>query len=189
MRTLLIVGITAGLVAGFAWAMRTEPVPEVPATPAPPVALRAEETRVVVRHRGAPQVDLRAREAEVTPDQQRATLKDVARATVFREGKEFLRVRARRIVFNRSTQNFVATGEVEITSPDGDWLRAPEVVYHNDRALLVFPKGVEFQLGRNHARARILRYHVQRDVVEMEGEVDVQLDIRSLPSPGPEGGR
>lgn len=169
---------------GFVWALWLEPGPKSPApTPQVPVQLRAEETRLVIRHKGSPQVDLRARRVEVTPDQQRATLQDVQRATVFREGREFLRVRADRIVLNRKTNNFMASGGVEVTSPEGDWLRAPSLVYRNEEAVLVFPEGVEFQIRGNRARARVLRYYVQRDVVEMEGSVDVQLDLRTLPQP------
>jgi len=172
------------LAVGFVWALRLEPGPRPPQpTPQVPVQLQAEETRLVIRHKGSAQVDLRARRVEVTPDQQRATLQDVQRATVFREGREFLRVRADRIVLNRKTNNFMATGGVEVTSTDGDWLRAPSLVYRNAEGVLVFPEGVEFQIRGNRARARTLRYYVQRDVVEMEGSVDVQLDLRTLPQP------
>ncbi len=183
------VGVAAVLVAGFAWAMRADVPPPPAPQPTPPVTLKATSPRVVVRHRGTPQVDLRAREAEVTPDQKQATLLDVGRAVVFRDGKEFLKVRARRIVLNRQTGNFVATDGVEITAPNGDWLRAPEVAYDNTRSVLVFPKGVEFQIKGNHARARTLRYYVQKDVVEMEGDVDIRIDVRSLPSPLPTSSR
>lgn len=177
--------ILFGLLAvGFVRVVWLEPGPQPPApTPQVPVQLRAEKTRLVIRHKGSPQVDLHARLVEVTPDQQRATLQDVQRATVFREGREFLRVRADRIVLNRRTNNFVATGGVEVTSPEGDWLRAPSLLYRNEEAVLVFPEGVEFQIRGNRARARTLRYYVQRDVVEMEGQVDVQLDLRTLPQP------
>ncbi len=137
---------------------------------------------------GSSRVDLQARRVEVSPDLMSATLEDVRRAVVFREGREFLYVKAQRIVLNRQTQNFVATGGVEVTSPKGDWLRAPELVYHNDRAVLSFPKGVEFQLGSTRARVRSLRYFVKQDVVEMEGGVDLQLDTRQLPSPTPAAG-
>ncbi len=184
------VGGVAALVAGFAWAMRTEPaLPQSAAAPQVPVTLKATEMRVVVRHRGTAQVDLRAQEAEAAADQKLATLKGVGRAVVFRDGKEFLTVRAQRIVLNRQTQNFVATGGVEITAPNGDWLRAPEVVYDNAASVLVFRRGVEFQIGENRARARTLRYHVQRDVVEVEGDVDVQLDVRSVTPPRTRGPR
>lgn len=171
--------------AGYLWAARSARTDQPVAFPSAPVRLEAQQTRLVVRHEGRPQVDLQAQRVEVSPDLMSATLEDVRRAVVFREGQEFLYVRARRIVLNRSTQNFVATGGVEVTSPKGDWLKAPELVYHNDRAVLSFPKGVEFQLGKTRARVRSLRYFVKQDVVEMEGGVDLQLDVRGLPSPAP----
>ncbi|GBD29367.1 hypothetical protein HRbin32_00455 [bacterium HR32] len=171
--------------AGYLWAARSARTDQSVAVPSAPVRLEARQTRLVVRHEGRPQVDLQAQRVEVSPDLMSATLEDVRRAVVFREGQEFLYVRARRIVLNRQTQNFVATGGVEVTSPKGDWLRAPELVYHNDRAVLSFPKGVEFQLGKTQARVRSLRYFVKQDVVEMEGGVDLQLDVRGQPSPTP----
>lgn len=177
--------------AGYLWAAgvarEQAPQPQAPL----PVRLEAQQTRLVVRHEGKPQVDLQAQRVEVSPDLLTATLEDVRRAVVFRDGQEFLYVRARRVVLNRSTQNFVATGGVEVTSPRGDWLRAPELVYQNDRAVLSFPKGVEFQLGKTRAKVRALRYFVKQDVVEMEGGVDLQLDVRELPTPRPtpEAGR
>ncbi|MDR7400110.1 MAG: hypothetical protein QN144_12485 [Armatimonadota bacterium] len=178
--------VLAGLVgAGYLWAAGSARTDQPAAVPSAPVRLEARQTRLVVRHEGRPQVELQAQRVEVSPDLMRATLEDVRRAVVFREGQEFLYVRARRIVLNRSTQNFVATGGVEVTSPKGDWLKAPELVYHNDRAVLSFPKGAEFQLGKTRARVRSLRYFVQQDVVEMEGGVDLQLDVRELPSPAP----
>lgn len=174
--------------AGYLWAAHGARTEAPASQPSPPVRLEARQARVVVRHEGKPQVDLEAQRVEVSPDLMSATLEDVRRAVVFREGQEFLYVRARRIVLNRQTQNFVATGGVEVTSPKGDWLRAPELVYHNDRAVLSFPKGVEFQLGKTRARVRSLRYFVKQDVVEMEGGVDLQLDVRELPSPSPGAG-
>lgn len=176
------------LATGYLWAARSDRA-EPPIPQSVPVRLEAHQTRVVVRHQGRPQVDLQARQVEVSPDLTRATLEEVRRAVVYREGQEFLYVRARRIVLNRQTQNFVATGGVEVTSPKGDWLRAPELVYVNDRAVLSFPKGVEFQLGKTRARVKSLRYFVKQDVVEMEGGVDLQLDVRELqtPAPRPEG--
>ncbi|MCS7236189.1 MAG: hypothetical protein RMM30_09475 [Armatimonadota bacterium] len=171
--------------AGYLWAARAARTEPPGPEPSAPVRLEAEETRLVVRHQGTPQVDLQARRVEVSPDLMSATLEDVRRAVVFREGQEFLYVKAGRIRLNRQTQNFVATGGVEVTSPKGDWLRAPELVYHNDRAVLSFPRGVEFQLGNTRARVRSLRYFVKQDVVEMEGGVDLQLDTRPLPSPSP----
>lgn len=183
----LLAAATAGLLAaGYLWAVQSSRADGTVAPPAPPVRLEARETRVVVRHEGKPQVDLQAERVEVSPDLMSATLEDVRRAVVFREGREFLYVRAQRIVLNRQTQNFLATGGVEVTSPKGDWLRAPELVYHNDRAVLSFPKGVEFQLGKTRAKVRSLRYFVQQDVVEMEGGVDLQLDVRDLATPSPE---
>ena len=175
--------LLALLGAGYLWAARTAQTDQPAAAPPAPVRLEAQRTRLVIRHQGRPQVDLRAQRVEVSPDLMTATLQDVRRAVVFREGREFLYVHARRIVLNRQTQNFVATGGVEVTSPKGDWLKAPELVYHNDRAVLAFPKGAEFQLGRTRARVRSLRYFVRQDVVEMEGGVDLQLDVRELPSP------
>lgn len=188
-RTLVWAVAGLGLLAtGYLWAARSDRA-EAPAPQSVPVRLGAHQTRVVVRHQGKPQVDLQARQVAVSPDLTRATLEDVRRAVVYREGQEFLYVRARRIVLNRQTQNFVATGGVEVTSPKGDWLRAPELVYVNDRAVLSFPKGVEFQLGKTRARVKSLRYFVKQDVVEMEGGVDLQLDVRELqtPAPRPEG--
>jgi hypothetical protein len=178
---------TAGLLAaGYLWAAQGARGDGAAPPPAPPVRLEASRARVVVRHEGKPQVDLQARRVEVSPDLMNATLEDVRRAVVFREGQEFLYVRAQRIVLNRQTQNFVATGGVEVTSPKGDWLKAPELVYHNDRAVLSFPKGVEFQLGKTRAKVRSLRYFVKQDVVEMEGGVDLQLDVQDLATPSPE---
>ncbi len=171
--------------AGYLWAVRSARTDQPAAVPPAPVRLEAQQTRLVVRHEGRPQVDLQAQRVEVSPDLMSATLEDVRRAVVFREGQEFLYVRARRIVLNRQTQNFVATGGVEVTSPKGDWLKAPELVYHNDRAVLSFPRGVEFQLGKTRARVRSLRYFVKQDVVEMDGGVDLQLDVRELSSPQP----
>jgi len=179
---LVLVGLVG---AGYLWAARSARTDQPAAVPSAPVRLEARQTRLMVRHEGRPQVDLQALRVEVSPDLMRATLEDVRRAVVFREGQEFLYVRAQRIVLNRQTQNFVATGGVEVTSPKGDWLKAPELVYHNDRAVLSFPKGVEFQLGKTRARVRSLRYFVKQDVVEMEGGVDLQLDVRGLPSPTP----
>jgi hypothetical protein len=57
------------------------------------------------------------------------------------------------------------------------------MVYINERAVLAFPRGVEFQLGDNRARARSLRFHILQQTVEMEGG-DIQLDVRALPTPG-----
>jgi LPS export ABC transporter protein LptC len=179
----VLVGAAGLLVFGFAWAMRTPSTPDAQATPHLPVQLRAEEARLVIRHRGEPQVDLRSEHVKVTPDLQRATLEGVERATVFREGQEFLNIRADRIVLNRQTNNFEATGNVQVTSPNGDWLRAPYMVYINERAVLAFPRGVEFQLGGNPARARSLRFHILQQTVEMES-ADIQLDVRALPTPG-----
>ncbi len=140
---------------------------------------------MVVRHRGRPQAELRAERARVSPDFRRAQLEGVRRAAVLREGRPYLWVRADRVVFDRVTQNFEATGRVEVTSPEGDWLRAPYMVYRSDRAVLAFPRGVEFQLGGHHARARTLRLFVLEQTVEMEGDVDVVLDLRALPPSEP----
>ncbi|MDR5682898.1 MAG: LPS export ABC transporter periplasmic protein LptC [Armatimonadota bacterium] len=181
-----VVAAAVGLLAvGWYWAYRSATEPAAQPTPAPPVQLRAEQARIVIRHRGDPQVDLRSRQVEVSADLQRATFEGVDRATVFREGREFLYIRAQRIVLNRQSQNFVATGGVEVTSPDGDWLRAPYMVYINERAVLAFPRGVAFQLGNNRAQAKSLRFFILQQTVEMEGGVDVTLDIRSLPTPRP----
>jgi LPS export ABC transporter protein LptC len=182
-RALLIAVAVGLLVFGFVWAMRSPASPEAQATPQPPVQLRAEQARIVIRHRGEPQVDLRSERVKVAPDLQRATLESVDRAKVFREGQEFLNIRADRIVLNRQTNNFEASGNVEVTSPNGDWLRAPYMVYINERAVLAFPRGVEFQLGGNRARVRSLRFHILQQTVEMEGG-DIQLDVRALPTPG-----
>lgn len=188
MRRLAAVAALAFLAAGFAWAMRYDPADEARALPTPSVSPEARGARVVVRDKGQPRVDLQARTARMTPDQSQATLEDVQRAVVFKDGKEYLRVRAARIVFDRRTQNFVAMGGVEVTSPKGDWLRAPQMAYDDAAGVLTFSQGVEFRVGGHRARARSLRYRVQDETVELEGEVDVQFDQRSVPRSGP-GGR
>ncbi len=180
---LTVVGL-ALLGAGYLWAATASREDHRP-TSGTPVRLEAEKTRLVVRHGGKPQVDLRAQRVQISPDLMRVSLEDVGRAVVFRESEEFLYVKAARVVLNRQTQNFVATGGVQVTSPRGDWLRAPELIYQNDRAVLSFPKGVEFQLGNSRAKVRSLRYFVKQDVVEMEGGVDLQLDTRQLPISSP----
>lgn len=183
MTVLLLAGL--GLVgAGAVLSFREESGLDAMATPQPVVQLEAAEARIVIRHKGDPQVELRAEEVRVDTDLQRATFDRVRRATVYREGRETLYIAARRIVFNRQTSNFVATGEVLVTSPDGDWLRSEYMIYLNDRAVLAFPKGVEFQIGTTRARATRLRYHVLTETVEMEQGADVTLDLRSLPTPG-----
>lgn len=179
----VVAGGSALLGLGFWWATQGQ-LPPAPSQTAGPVQLQAEGARVVVRHRGQKQVELRAERARVSPDFRRAQLEGVRRAQVLRDGRPYLWVRADRVVFDRVTQNFEATGDVEVTSPGGDWLRASYMVYRNDRAVLAFPRGVEFQLGGHRARARTLRLFVLDQTVEMEGDVDVVLDLRSLPTPG-----
>lgn len=177
-------GVLVLLGAGYLWAARTPP-PSLPPPPTPQ-PVQAVGTKVVIRHKGTPQVALQARKGTTTPDLSRTTLEGVGQAVVHREGKEFLHVRAQRIVFNRKTQNFVAEGGVEVTSPDGDWLRAPRMVYLNGPAVLDFPEGADFQMQNHRARVRRLRYYVRQDVVEMSGGADVVLDLRELPTPAPE---
>lgn len=177
-----VAGVLVLLGAGYLWAART-PVPSPP--PQAPQPVQAVGTKLVVRQRGSPQVALQAQKVTTTPDLSRATLEGIGRAVVYREGKEFLRVRAQRIVFNRKTQNFVAEGGVEVASPDGDWLRAPRMVYLNEAAVLDFPEGAEFQMQNHQARVRRLRYYVRQDVVEMSGGADVLLDLQKLSTPAP----
>ncbi len=172
------------LAFGFRWATKSPGEPAPSPTPGS-VQLQAQGTRVVIRHQGQQQVELRARRAQVSPDFRRAQLEGVRGATLFREGRPYLRVRADRLVFDRTTQNFEATGRVEVTSPEGDWLRSSYMVYRNDRAMLAFPRGVEFQLGGHRARARTLRLFVLDQTVEMEGDVDVVLDLRAVSTPVP----
>ena len=187
MKRLAAVTALAFLAAGFAWAMRYDPTEEAHRSPTPTVSPEARGARVVVRDKGQPRVDLQARAARLTPDQSQATLEGVERAVVFKDGKEYLRVRAARIVFDRRTQNFVAMGGVEVTSPKGDWLRAPQMAYDDAAGVLTFSQGVEFRVGNHRARAQTLRYRVQDDTVELEGQVDVQFDQRSVRRPGAGG--
>lgn len=177
-----VAGVLVLLGAGYLWAARTPP-PSPRSEPPQPV--QAMGTKMAVRHRGTPQVTLEARKITTTPDLSRATLEGVGRAVVYREGKEFLRVQAQRIVFNRKTQNFVAEGGVEVASPDGDWLRAPRMVYLNEQAILDFPEGAEFEFRGKRAKVARLKYYVRQDVVEMSGGAEVELDVRELPTPNP----
>ncbi|MES4787727.1 MAG: hypothetical protein C4294_20110, partial [Nitrospiraceae bacterium] len=89
-----VVGVL--LAAGYLWAARTPPPPQPQPTQVP-VQAQAVQARLVIRHRGAPQVALEAKKVTAGQGLTRATLEGVSRAVVYREGKEFLRVRASRI--------------------------------------------------------------------------------------------
>jgi LPS export ABC transporter protein LptC len=178
-----VVVLVGLLAAGLVWAFRTASSPEAQGVPQPAVQLKGEQTRVVVRHKGDPQVDLSAEEVQVTQDLQSVIFDRVERAAVFREGREFLYLSARQIVLNRLTNDFVAVGDVLVTSPSGDWLRSDYMQYLNEGAVLSFPRGVTYQLGGTTGRAKSLRYHVNSETIEMGGGVEVIIDTRSLPTP------
>lgn len=179
---LVAAALAAGAYLGWsvAWSRRAPaPVAVVPtpaATPAPPgVAIRG--AALVLRHQGKRQVEVRADRVEVSADARLARFRGIRQATLYRDGAPALHLRAREIVLDRATDDFTVLGDLEITTPQGDRMRAPEARWSAARRTLTFPRGVDVTIGGHRVRAGRLVVDLSLETLHLEGGVDVTFAL------------
>mgnify|MGYP000179825658 CR=1 FL=1 len=183
--------VTAALAAGAslgwsaAWSRRAPApaavAPTPVATPPPPgVAIRG--AALILRHRGRRQAEVRADRVEVSADTRFARFRGIRQATLYRGGAPALHLRAREIVLDRATDDFTVLGDLEITTPQGDRMRAPEARWSAARRTLTFPRGVDVAIGGHRVRAARLVVDLALETLHLEGGVDVTFALDgSLP--------
>lgn len=170
-----VVTLLAGIAVG--WFLRHPPAAE-DVRPAEPPAIGLRETNIVLRHKGVKQAEVQAEHVEVSRDLRYAVFRQIAQVVLYDKGRISLRLSSDDIILDRHTNDFVARGRVEITSPQGDRLVAPEAHWINAKQQMAFPKGVRMKLGDNEVEAPRLIVDTGLQIFDLEGGVDVTFHLR-----------
>ena len=175
--TPLVVTVAVCLLAG--WYVWRRPVLEQrPTVLSAPAAIGLGKAELVLRHKGEKQAEVLAERVEVSRDLQYATFKGIPRAILYDRGQASLRLRADEIVLNRQTNDLLVRGDIEISSPQGDQLRAPEARWVAARQRLVFQRGIWLKIAESEVRASRLVVDLGLQSLELEGRVDVTFRIK-----------
>lgn len=135
-----------------------------------------------MRYKGLKQAEVKAASVAVSRDLRYATFKRIEKITLYDQGQVALSLRTDEIMLDRSTNDLVARGEVEITSPEGGLLWAPQARWVNATQRLVFPQGVRLKVGNAEVTASRLNVDSRLLIFELEGGVDITFH---LPPPRP----
>jgi LPS export ABC transporter protein LptC len=173
----ILIALAVGIVVGRVW----RAAPPTPATQeaqprgAPAIGLR--QASIILRHKGAKQAEVSAASVSVSRDLRYAVFKRIDKVTLYDQGKAALSLRTGEITLDRATNDLVARGEVEIASPQGDQLWAPEARWVNATQRLVFPQGVRLKVGGAEVIASRLNVDTRLQVFELEGGVDITFNL------------
>lgn len=142
-RTWKTLGITAGaaiavvLAAGVIFAGRDVSLPPMQQ----PVILRGG--KVTGNHLSTPSWSFSYDRAQTTPDGGVATITGVHDGVLYRHGKPYLRLSARRVSVNTGSFDFTATGDVHVVQRSRDGAArsfdTDEIEWNNAQKLLVLP--------------------------------------------------
>lgn len=175
----LLVALAIGIVVGRLWRQpSTSPTTEAQQVqPAQPPAIGLRQASIVLRHKGTKQAEVQAASVAVSRDLRYATFKRIEKVTLYDQGVAALTLRTGEIILDRTTNDLVARGEVEISSPQGDQLWAPEARWNNALQRLVFPQGVRLKVGGAEVSASRLNVDTRLQVFELEGGVDITFQL------------
>lgn len=172
----LLVALAVGIAVGRVW--RAPPASLTTETQqAQPPAIGLRQASIVLRHKGAKQAEVRAASVAVSRDLRYAVFKRIEKVTLYDKGQVALLLNTGEIVLDRSTNDLVARGEVEIASPQGDQLWAPEARWVNATQRLEFPQGVRLKVGGAEVTASRLNVDTRLQVFELEGGVDITFQL------------
>ncbi len=179
-RLVVSVLVALGLGAAVTWSLRPPPAPE-PATRREPPALSLRETSIVLRHNGEKQAEVNAAHVEVSRDLRYAVFTGIANAVLYDHGEISRWLRADQIVLDRWTNDLSIHGAIEITSPQGDRLVAPEAQWINAQQHLIFPQGVQLKIGGSVVQAARLTVDTALQTFDLDGGVDVTFHLGEPP--------
>ncbi|MEX0765882.1 MAG: LPS export ABC transporter periplasmic protein LptC [bacterium] len=175
----LLVVLAIGIVIGRVW--RDPPASPTPQTqqaqPAQPPAIGLRQASIVLRHKGTKQAEVKAASVAVSRDLRYAVFKRIEKVTLYDKGQVALLLSTGEIVLDRTTNDLVARGEVEIASPQGDQLWAPEARWVNATQRLEFPQGVRLKVGGTEVTASRLNVDTRLQVFVLEGGVDITFQL------------
>ncbi len=179
-RLVLSVVLVLGLGAAGTWALRQPSTPESATLRAPP-ALGLRETNIVLRHNAEKQAEVNAAHVEVSRDLRYAVFTGIANAVLYDHGEISRWLHADQIVLDRWTNDLSIHGAIEITSPQGDRLVAPEAQWINAQHHLIFPQGVQLKISGNVVKAPRLTVDTALQTFDLDGGVEVTFRLGGPP--------
>jgi LPS export ABC transporter protein LptC len=116
---------------------------------------------------------LRAREALFRPDTNIAELEDVRVNGIEEDESEGFTIRCERGELNVETNDFLAQGNVQGTTPDGRSYAAPWVFYDHDEGVLYTDAAATMEDSTGTFRGDGFRYHLEDGSFRLLGNVRV----------------
>lgn len=146
----------------------------------PEVAVRLRHAAVILRAKGQPEAEVRARTVEVSRDLRTATFTEIERVLIYFRGKPFLRLDARRVVFDQVSHDLTLEG-VSAVSTRGERLRADSAAWDQQTGRITLAGNVAIAVDNAVLRGARVVVDTRAQVVEVDGGADVTVDLGTLP--------
>ena len=140
-------------------------------------------TSFVVRKDGQKQWEIAARKVEVSPRGDQTTAVEVSKATLFREGKPFVSLRAPKVRLANSSNNLEATGGVTGSGPDGFSFHTPIARWINRQKLVHCPQPVRARLREFEVVAPALEFRPAQQRLDVKKPLELRTHGAVLRAP------